>query len=77
MAQQTLGCNGLHIGGLSQPGDAEGVLPAHAFQQLPGAVGLLVVVFRLNGVDLVGFFALHEVRQKAALLRGVVKKQLF
>ena len=77
MTQQALGRNGFHIGRLAHAGNAKGVLPAHAFQKLPGAVGPLVVVFRLNGVDLVGFFALHEVRQKASLLRGVVKKQLF
>ena len=65
-----------HLPGLSQPGQAEGVLPAHGPQQALHGVGPLVVQLGLYGGNQVLLFALHKGRQEPALFQRGFQKQL-
>ena len=76
VVQQFLRGDGRHVGHLSHPGNAEGILPAHILEQLADGVDPFVVELRLNGRDLVHLFPLHKIRQKAAVFRGIVKEQI-
>ena len=74
VAVQRLGGDGLHIGNLTQTGDAKGVLPAHLLQKPVQSVGPLVVALGLQRPDQVLLFRLHIVLAEAVTLRDRVQQ---
>ena len=66
----------LHLLLVSQPGQAEAVLPAHGPQQAAHGVNLLVVELAFDGGDQVAFLALHKFHPEAPILQGGFLQQL-
>ena len=68
--------DGLHILPLSQPGNPQGVLPAHKPGKLMGGVELLVVPDRIDGGDEVNLFPFHKVPGEAFPFHHRLQQQL-
>ena len=68
--------DGRHLFGLSQPGQAEGILPAHGLQQAAHGIGPLVIHLGFDGGDEIFLLALHEGGQESALFCGGFQQQL-
>ena len=74
--RQALRGDGLHIGHLSKPGDAEGVVGAHGLEHFHIRVGPLVIEGRFNGVDEIVLLQSHHLRREDPVFQQGVQQQL-